>query len=141
MQGRCHRCFLGYVIKGGQVRTCPEKISAVADWPIPYSHKKLQHTYRQQKRLNSRQARWSLFFGWFNCTLTYQLPLQIPGWPWYHIGLDFVTGLPPSNGHTVVLTILDRFSKAVHFIALPKIPTASETSKLLVKLFSCRPCL
>ena len=60
-------------------------------------------------------------------------PLPIPGRPWSHIGLDFVTGLPPSNGHTVVLTIVDRFSKAVHFIALPKLPTASETAQLLVK--------
>ena len=60
-------------------------------------------------------------------------PLPIPGQPWSHIGLDFVTGLPPSNGHTVILTVVDRFSKAVHFIALPKLPTASETAQLLVQ--------
>ena len=60
-------------------------------------------------------------------------PLPIPGRPWSHIGLDFVTGLPPSNGHTVILTVVDRFSKAAHFIALPKLPTASETAQLLVQ--------
>ena len=36
---------------------------------------------------------------------------------WPHINLDFATGLPPSNGHTVVLTVMDMFAKAVHFIA------------------------
>ena len=58
-------------------------------------------------------------------------PLPIPGRPWSHIALDFVTGLPPSNGKTVILTIVDRFSKAVHFIGLPKLPSAHETAGLL----------
>ena len=34
--------FLGFIIESGQVRTCPEKVSAVTDWPIPDSRKKLQ---------------------------------------------------------------------------------------------------
>lgn len=60
-------------------------------------------------------------------------PLAIPHRPWSHIALDFVTGLPPSGGNTVVLTIIDRFSKAAHFIALPKLPSARETADLLVQ--------
>ncbi|KAF7649216.1 hypothetical protein LDENG_00144960 [Lucifuga dentata] len=59
-------------------------------------------------------------------------PLPIPSCPWSHITLDFVTGLPPSQGNTVILTIVDRFSKAVHFLALPKLPSARETADLLV---------
>ncbi|KAI2661374.1 Transposon Tf2-6 polyprotein [Labeo rohita] len=47
--------------------------------------------------------------------------------PWSHISLDFVMGLPPSQGNTVVLTVVGRFSKATHFIPLPKIPSARET--------------
>lgn len=34
--------FLGYVIESGQVKTDPEKIRAVAEWPIPENHKQLQ---------------------------------------------------------------------------------------------------
>ena len=49
-------------------------------------------------------------------------PLPIPGRPWSHIALDFVTGLP----------MVDRFSKMVHFAALPKLPSAAETADLLV---------
>ena len=52
--------------------------------------------------------------------------------PWSHIALDFVTGLTPSQGHTAVLSIVDRFSKAAHFIPLKKLPSALETADLLV---------
>lgn len=56
-------------------------------------------------------------------------PLPIPSRPWSHIALDFVTGLPPSAGNTVIPTVVDRFSKAVHFIPLPKLPSAKETAQ------------
>ncbi|KAK7887001.1 hypothetical protein WMY93_026622 [Mugilogobius chulae] len=59
-------------------------------------------------------------------------PLPIPQRPWSHIAVDFVTGLPPSGGNTTILTVVDRFSKSVHFIALPKLPSALETADLLV---------
>ncbi len=48
-------------------------------------------------------------------------PLSVPSRPWSHIAMDFVTGLPLSDGKTVVLTVVDRFSKATHFIPLPKL--------------------
>ena len=60
-------------------------------------------------------------------------PLPIPSRPWSHIAVDFVTGLPPSEGNTVILTIIDRFSKAVHYVPLPKLPSALETADLLSK--------
>uniref|UniRef100_A0A8C5CEZ5 Gypsy retrotransposon integrase-like protein 1 n=1 Tax=Gadus morhua TaxID=8049 RepID=A0A8C5CEZ5_GADMO len=59
-------------------------------------------------------------------------PLPIPDRPWSHISLDFVTGLPASKGHTVVLTLVDRFSKRAHFIPLTKLPSARETADLLL---------
>jgi len=58
-------------------------------------------------------------------------PLPTPGCPWSHIGVDFVTGLPVSDGMTTVLTIVDRFFKAAHFVGLPKLPSARETAVLL----------
>uniref|UniRef100_A0A3B4GQD0 Gypsy retrotransposon integrase-like protein 1 n=1 Tax=Pundamilia nyererei TaxID=303518 RepID=A0A3B4GQD0_9CICH len=60
-------------------------------------------------------------------------PLPVPMRPWSHVALDFVTGLPPSSGNTAVLTIVDRFSKAAHFIALPQLPSALETARLLTQ--------
>ncbi len=55
-------------------------------------------------------------------------PFPVPHCPWSHIAVDFVTGLPPSRGNSVILTVIERFSKAVHFIVLPKLPTACETA-------------
>lgn len=52
---------------------------------------------------------------------------------WSHIAVDFVTGLPSSSGNTTILTIIDRFSKAAHFVALTKLPTALETAQLLTQ--------
>lgn len=60
------------------------------------------------------------------------LPLSVPKRPWSHISLDFVTGLPPSSGNTVVLTVVDRLSKMAHFIPLPKLPSAKETAEALI---------
>lgn len=60
-------------------------------------------------------------------------PLPVPRRPWSHITVNFVTGLPTSDGQRVILTIDDRFSKAAHFVPLSKIPTAAETRGLVVK--------
>ncbi len=38
----------------------------------------------------------------------------------------------PSSGNTVILTVVDRFSKAVHFVALPKLPSARETAWVVI---------
>lgn len=60
-------------------------------------------------------------------------PLPVPHRPWSHIAVDFVTGFPLSDANTVILTVVDRFSKAAHFIPLPKLPSACETADLLVQ--------
>lgn len=39
----------------------------------------------------------------------------------------------PSDGNNTIHTIVDRSSKVVHFIPLPKLPTALETANLLVQ--------
>ncbi len=59
-------------------------------------------------------------------------PLLVPSRPWSHISLDFVLGLLPSLGNTVVLTAVDQFSKATHFIPLPKLPSARETAVAVI---------
>uniref|UniRef100_A0A8C6MBY8 Gypsy retrotransposon integrase-like protein 1 n=1 Tax=Nothobranchius furzeri TaxID=105023 RepID=A0A8C6MBY8_NOTFU len=60
-------------------------------------------------------------------------PLPIPHRPWSHIVLDFVTGLPMSKGFSVILTIVDRFSKACHLVPLKSLPSSTETANLLIK--------
>lgn len=44
----------------------------------------------------------------------------------------FFTGLPPSNGNTIVLSLVDRFSKVLHVVPLSKLPSVKETAQLLL---------
>lgn len=59
-------------------------------------------------------------------------PLSVPRPPWSHTALDFVSGLPVSRGNTVIMTVVDHFSKGCHFVPLPGLPTAWETAKLVI---------
>ena len=45
-------------------------------------------------------------------------PLEVPIRPWTAISMDFIVGLPKSDGHTKIWVIVDRFSKMAHFIPL-----------------------
>jgi len=38
--------------------------------------------------------------------------------PWTAISIDFIVGLPKSDGYTKIWVIVDRFSKMAHFIPL-----------------------
>ncbi len=59
------------------------------------------------------------------------VPLPIPRRPWSHMGIDFVTDLPESEGKTCILVAVDRFSKACKLIPLRGLPTALETAEHL----------
>jgi hypothetical protein len=61
-------------------------------------------------------------------------PLPIPANVWEDISLDFVTGLPLSNGYSVMLVVVDRFSKAIHLGALPGNFTAYKVAELFVHM-------
>ncbi len=57
------------------------------------------------------------------------LPLPVPNRPWSHLGVDFVTDLPVSEGNTCILVVVDRFSKSCRLIPLKNLPTAMETAE------------
>ncbi|KAI4894727.1 hypothetical protein NFI96_008422, partial [Prochilodus magdalenae] len=59
------------------------------------------------------------------------MPLPVPARPWSHIAVDFVTDLPESQGNTVILTVVDRFSRGVRFIPFPSLPMAFQTAETL----------
>lgn len=52
------------------------------------------------------------------------LPLPVPSQPWEQISLDFVTDLPSSSNNTTIWVVVDRYSKMVHFVPLPGLPSA-----------------
>lgn len=64
-------------------------------------------------------------------------PLSVPRCPWSHISLDFITGLPVSQGNSVIMTVVDCFSKGCHFIPLSGLLSARETGKLIIHHLFC----
>jgi len=59
-------------------------------------------------------------------------PLPVPQHPWSHIAADFVTDLPPSQGFSTVLSVVDHYSKSCHFIPPKDLPTAMQTAEVLL---------
>jgi hypothetical protein len=45
-------------------------------------------------------------------------PLSIPSQCWEEVSMDFITGLPKSEGKSVIMVIIDRLTKYKHFFAL-----------------------
>ncbi|KAL4555815.1 hypothetical protein LXL04_038443 [Taraxacum kok-saghyz] len=64
-------------------------------------------------------------------------PLPIPAYTWSDITMDFITHLPPSNGKTTIWVIVDRLSKAAHFIALPTHYTATTLASIFLREIYC----
>lgn len=147
-------------------------------------YKNLQYI-QTDNRLNSCQARWSLFF---KCFVLPHLIAQIPKttsltpsfssfrrrmrWTlrrlspplvllglWFGtfrirtrlhfltllhpviVEIAFSTRLPPSEGYTVVLFIVDRFSKSENFIPLHKLPSGKDRLLMIHYVFSPARCL
>jgi hypothetical protein len=57
-------------------------------------------------------------------------PLEVPTTLWSQVAMDFVEGFPCINSKSVILTVIDRFSKAAHFLPLGHPYTATSVAKV-----------
>ncbi|TYK19165.1 ty3-gypsy retrotransposon protein [Cucumis melo var. makuwa] len=58
-------------------------------------------------------------------------PLNVPGWKWESVSMDFITGLSRTlKGYTVIWVVVDRLTKSVHFVPGKSTYTASKWGQL-----------
>jgi hypothetical protein len=64
-------------------------------------------------------------------------PLGVPTAVWSDVAMDFVEALPKVNGKSVILTVVDRFSKAAHFIPLGHPYSATTVARVFFSEIVC----
>ena len=57
-------------------------------------------------------------------------PLPVPTLAWQIISMDFIDGLPKSQGKSCVMVVVDKFTKYSHFLALAHPFTAISIAKV-----------
>ena len=70
-----------------------------------------------------------------NCgaRMGYLQPLAISGRPFNTISLNFITGLPLSNGKDAILVLVDKLTKFAHFITTMSDINVGDTAVLIFK--------
>ncbi|EOY03078.1 Retrotransposon protein, putative [Theobroma cacao] len=60
-------------------------------------------------------------------------PLPVPKWKWEHIAMDFVTGLPRTNGgYDSIWIVVDRLTKSAHFLPVKITYGAAQYARVYV---------
>jgi hypothetical protein len=59
-------------------------------------------------------------------------PLPIPDGVWQDLSMDFIEGLPKSEGYSVILVVVDRLTKIAHFIPVKHPYTTVSIAKVFL---------
>jgi hypothetical protein len=59
-------------------------------------------------------------------------PLPVPRGAWEEITMDFIEGLPKSEGFDIILVVVDRFTKFAHFLPLKHPFTAQKVAQVFL---------
>ena len=59
-------------------------------------------------------------------------PLPVPTESWTMVSMDFIEGLPLSQGKSVIMVVIDKFSKYAHFLPMSHPFTALQVAQLFL---------
>lgn len=59
-------------------------------------------------------------------------PLPIPEGVWRDLSMDFIEGLPKSQGYSVILVVVDKLTKFAHFLPVKHPYTAASIAELFM---------
>ncbi|RVW69998.1 Retrovirus-related Pol polyprotein from transposon 17.6 [Vitis vinifera] len=68
-------------------------------------------------------------------------PLPVPTQMWTDVSMDFIEGLPSSNGYTSIMVVVDRLTKYAHFVTLKHPFTAVIIAKAFVANVGTKLCM
>jgi hypothetical protein len=69
----------------------------------------------------------------FNNNIAFLQPIHIPYQIWIEIYMEFIMGLPTSEGKDIIFVIVDRLTKYAHFIGISSKAKASQIVDIYVK--------
>ena len=65
-------------------------------------------------------------------------PLPIPEWKWEVVTMDFIIGFPrTSKDHDSIMVVVDKLTKAAHFIPLKTTHKVADVSDIFLKEVAC----
>ena len=65
--------------------------------------------------------------------MVYYNRFEVPDNRWQSVSIDFITGLPKSNGYDAIMTVTDRLTKMVHILPTTANATAKDVAKLFIR--------
>ncbi|KAH0603285.1 uncharacterized protein H6S33_007607 [Morchella sextelata] len=60
-------------------------------------------------------------------------PLPIPEQPWQEVSMDFVTGLPESEGYNAIMVVVDRLTKMRYFLSCNTTINSEDVAQLYLR--------